>query len=294
MRHFFTSGSQSIQKSIEATLWVCTGLRKGAWNRRKGGRHNFWKNNLAQGHNWNQLKSNGSKLADKSNSTKPWSSTCKLNNTPRGSMTIPRHHQKTKEWVVPQFLEWSSHSLAYEITKCTKTNHTFHGHHIHPLQWHTHSASLWTKHIYLLPVAVSLNEFFLQWDIKNLSFTRSWNQALWILGGLKSGSDMTEWLSIAQTSSHMGLGPNLKKQFQMQLLEMGRWWPVHSNSGIGGERSWRTGGKSSVKNMLRHPFYNLPENRLNAWPVPTVPIGLILGTEEVNDRGTLTHLGNSY
>jgi len=44
-------------------------------------------------------------------------------------MTVPRHCQKTEEWVVPQLLEWSSHSLAYEITQLTKTKHTtFHGH----------------------------------------------------------------------------------------------------------------------------------------------------------------------
>ena len=51
----------------------------------------------------------------------------KLNDTP-SARTVPRHCQKTKEWVVPQLLEWSSHSLAYEITHLRKTNHsTFHG-----------------------------------------------------------------------------------------------------------------------------------------------------------------------
>ena len=86
--------------------------------------------------NINRLKSNGSKMADKSNSTKSWSSICKLNGTPRGAMKVPRHYQKTKEWVVPQLLEWSSHSLEYEIIQLTKTNHTFHGCRIHPLWWH--------------------------------------------------------------------------------------------------------------------------------------------------------------
>ena len=63
------------------------------------------------------------------NSTKPWSSVCKLNDTTRGARTVPRHCQKTKEWLVPQLLEWSSHSLAYEITQLSKTNHTtFPGH----------------------------------------------------------------------------------------------------------------------------------------------------------------------
>ena len=59
-------------------------------------------------------------MADKSNSTKFWSSVCKLNNTPRGAMTRPRHYQKTEEWVIPQLLEWSSHSLAYEIAQQIK------------------------------------------------------------------------------------------------------------------------------------------------------------------------------
>ena len=49
-----------------------------------------------------------------------------------------------------------------------------------------------------------------------------------------------------------------------------------------------------MKNMLRNPFHNLPENLLNARPVPTVFIGLLLDTKEVKDRRTLTHLGNSY
>ena len=41
-----------------------------------------------------------------------------------------------EEWVVPQLLEWFSHSLAYEITQHAKTNHTtFHGLSTHPLWW---------------------------------------------------------------------------------------------------------------------------------------------------------------
>ena len=66
------------------------------------------------------------------------------------------------------------------------------------------------------------------------------------------------------------------------------------NSGIDGERSGRIGGKSSGKNMLRNPFHNLLEKLLNAWSVATIFIGLICGTKEVKDRGTLTHLGNGY
>ena len=46
-------------------------------------------------------------MADK---TRPWSSINKLDDTPRGAMTDPRQCQKTKEWVVAQFLEISTSS----------------------------------------------------------------------------------------------------------------------------------------------------------------------------------------
>ena len=63
---------------------------------------------MAQGHNINQLESNGSKMADKP--TRPWSSISKLNDTHWGAMIVPRHCQKTKEWAVTQFLEISNPS----------------------------------------------------------------------------------------------------------------------------------------------------------------------------------------
>ena len=59
----------------------------------------------ARVHNINQLKSNGFKMADNSNSTKSWSSAFKLNDTPRGAMKVPKHYRKTKGRVVPQLLE---------------------------------------------------------------------------------------------------------------------------------------------------------------------------------------------
>ena len=76
----------------------------------KGAGHNFWKNNIAQGHNTNhinQLESNGTKMADK---TRPWSSISKWNDTPRGALTVPRHCQNTKEWEVAQILKISTPS----------------------------------------------------------------------------------------------------------------------------------------------------------------------------------------
>ena len=108
---------------------------------------------------------------------------------------------------------------------------------------------------------------------------------------------MTEWLSIAQSPCHVGLNPNLRyKQFHTQFSEMETWWPAQYfvSSGIVGERNWRTGGKSSGKNVLRNPLHNLPESLLNTWPVLTVFIGLIFGTKMIKDRRTLTPLGNSY
>ena len=75
---------------------------------------------------------------DKSNSSKPWSSIFKLNDTPRGGRTVSSHCQETEEWEVSQWLRWSSHSLAYEFTQITKTSHTiFRGRSTWPLQWPT-------------------------------------------------------------------------------------------------------------------------------------------------------------
>ena len=99
-----------------------------------------------------------------------------------------------------------------------------------------------------------------------------------------------DWVTKHSIESQLG------KQFQTKLSEIERWWPAQYfvNSGIDGERNWRMGGKSSEKIMLRNRFHNLPGKLLNAWPVPTIFIGLILGTKEIKDSRTLTPLGNSY
>ena len=152
-----------------------------------------------------------------------------------------------------------------------------------------------SKQIHLLPIAVSLTEFF-QWDMKNLSFITSWYQALWVLAGLKSQSVTTDSLSTAQSPCYVGLSPSLKSIVSNTTFPIQeRWWPAQYlvNSGIGGEKNWKTGGKSSGKNVLRNPLYNLPENLLNTWPGLTVFIGLILGTK-IKDRRTPTSLGNSF
>ena len=123
----------------------------------KGAGHNFWENDIAQGHNTNWSKPNGSKMADKPNLTKPWSSICKPNDT------VARPYQKTKEWVVPRLLEWPSCSLTYEITQLTKTNHTFLGCLIHPPWWHTLCGLYFSlnlnKSTSYLSLCLSLNSF---------------------------------------------------------------------------------------------------------------------------------------
>ena len=79
--------------------------------------------------------------------------------------------------------------------------------------------------------------------------------------------------------------PILGKQFQTQLSEMERWWPAQYfvNSGLDGERA--EGWEEKAVGKMRNPLYNLLENLLNTWPVPTIFIGLILGTKEIKDRG---------
>ena len=71
-----------------------------------GAGHNFWKNDIAQRQNINQLESNGTKMADK---TRPWSSISKWNDTPRGALTVPRHCQKPRSGRWPK--SWKSPPL---------------------------------------------------------------------------------------------------------------------------------------------------------------------------------------
>ena len=52
----------------------------------KAARHNFQKNDKAQGHNINWLEPNGTKMAD---NTRPWYWISKWNDTPRGALTVP-------------------------------------------------------------------------------------------------------------------------------------------------------------------------------------------------------------
>ena len=88
--------------------------------------HNLWKNDIDWGHNINWLEQNGSKMTDKSTSTRPSASVYAHCNIPACWWHTHSHHDSSKadlSWVVAQFLEIpspsynsSSHSLAYEIT----------------------------------------------------------------------------------------------------------------------------------------------------------------------------------
>ena len=91
----------------------------------------------------------------------------------------------SKEWVVPQWLGWSSHSLACEITQLKKTSHTtFHAYCTllcdgpHSVEY----ASLWIWTNTPLTYPCVSNWIF---EI-SLSFIRSWSQAPWVLARLKS------------------------------------------------------------------------------------------------------------
>ena len=113
--------------------------------------HNFWKNEMAQGHNINcinWLESMGPRWQRRRDLDPQLASEWLT----QRCHAVPRHCQKTKEWVVAQFLEIStpspkqmkqpSHWLAYEITQPIKTNHTT----TRPLWWPKQSvecASLW-------------------------------------------------------------------------------------------------------------------------------------------------------
>ena len=119
--------------------------------------------------------------------------------THSGGRKVPRHCHKSEEWVVPQWLGWSSHSLAYKSTQLSKTSHTtFHGLSACPLQWPTpygphpaESASLW-----ILTNSPLMYRCVSNWIFsvrhQNLSFIRSWSQAQvpgerrWKMGGKSS------------------------------------------------------------------------------------------------------------
>ena len=70
------------------TSWQIDG-EKWKWNRRGRGGHDFGKNDIPQEYNINRLESNGSKIADKSTSTRPWSSVYAHFNTSASLAGLP-------------------------------------------------------------------------------------------------------------------------------------------------------------------------------------------------------------
>ena len=88
-------------ESVQVLEKKCSVL--GFCNRRRGGRAQLLKEWHCPRMQPKQLASNGAK-------TQPWSSISTLNDTPRGTRMVPRHCQKTKEWVATQFLEISTPS----------------------------------------------------------------------------------------------------------------------------------------------------------------------------------------
>ena len=144
-------------------LWDHHGIKIGG----KGTGHNFWKNDIDQGYKINQLESNGSKMEDKSTSTRPSSSISKLNDTPRapwlfqGTVKRPRSARwpnswksppfpKTVEIVLPITIKWNSVQFSSVtqscLTLCDPMNHSMPGlpvHHQLPefTQTHVHRVS---------------------------------------------------------------------------------------------------------------------------------------------------------
>ena len=150
-----------------------------------------------------------------------------------------------------------------------------------------------SKQIYLLPITVSLTQFFCN------ETSRTW--ASWVLKPGNMGLDQTQvpvghnwvakhsrvpttWVWVPTLDKPSKTTFRNGKMMTCPIKQCHRWREELKD---GWKRQWE-------KNMLRNPFHNLPEKLQNAWPVPTIFIGLILGTKEVKDRRTLTCLGNSY
>ena len=102
--------------------------------------------------------------------------------------TVVRHRQKTEEYVVPQWLGWSSHSLAYEFTQLLKTSHaTFHGHSTCSLWWPTPCGVCSSLNPNNPPLTYHcVSHWIFAMRHQSLNAIRSWSQAPWVLAGLKS------------------------------------------------------------------------------------------------------------
>ena len=98
----------------------------------------------------------------------------------KSAWTALRHYQKTEEWVIPQWLGWSSHSFANELTLLSKPSQaTFLG--LYPVEC---GISLWI--LTSLPLTYCfVSHWIFAMRHQSLSFIKSWSQASWVLVGLK-------------------------------------------------------------------------------------------------------------
>ena len=155
-----------------------------------------------------------------------------------GGRTGPRTCQKTEVWVVPQWLGWSSQLISIWIHLSGEKKKKKKTSHITFYGPGTCPLQWPTP----CRVCFSISEQIHLFPIAvSLTEFLQW--------------DMTAWASLGPEARHHGF------------------WLGSSP----GRESWRTGGKSSEKNVPRNPLHKLLENLLNAWPVLTVFIGLILG-----------------
>ena len=144
----------SLQKIIEATLWVRMGLRKEHETGGKGAEHNFWKNDIEQGHNINWLKSNGSKMTNQ----------IQLNLDPQSSSSMihPETPWQFQGTIKRPRSEWSPVGMI--LVPIIIGNHPAHKKLTEP---HSMAHTLWSvclsesEQIYLLPITVSLRYLFI-------------------------------------------------------------------------------------------------------------------------------------
>ena len=114
----------SLQRIVEATLWAQKGLGK-ARNRREGGRAQLLKEGYSPRAKHKLIKI---KWAQDfySNSTKPWPSICKLNDTPRGAKPVPVQFssvaQSCPTLCDPMNCSMSGFPLHHQLPEITQTH----------------------------------------------------------------------------------------------------------------------------------------------------------------------------
>ena len=139
-------------------------------------------------------------------------------------MTVPRHYQKTKKWVVAQFLEISTPFPKYEITQPIKTDYaTFWDHCTRLLWWPTLCGVCFSlnKSTFYVSLCLSLNSF-----CDETSMT--WTSLLWVLAECQVPALWVRVLSkvLARLESwNTGWNSNLRK-----MVSVGFTLPIHRQS----------------------------------------------------------------